>query len=403
MRSVNRIIWFGTLFASSRMLIGAISAVYMLNHGLSLTEVGIVKTIQAASIFVLDIPLAYSADKFSRKLSVVLSALFGSIWLWLMSIGDSLTTFGVAEFFNAVSLSLIGGAFFAYLVDCSREEKSNTPIKDILARYNKYQFFGVAVSGFVGAIIFGDNNPAVWQIAASLCLLLTVTGIFFLPKDNTTNNHSTSKKSSLKSDFQKIQSHLYLNRVPLGSAMLAILAISVFYQVLIQYWQPFSTSGLDFNTDLPLVYAFTFFVIQILQSLSSGFIERIKNESVVLHIGSSLAFISAILVLGGVRLSGYLIVLGVITMYCSILFLKTYWLSYFHEMIENDYRGTYDAILSTLTRFFLFFMMPLVGAIVEAFGWNSFVYILLLVVFSLNTIFLTFNKNFLDKEKVDDF
>ena len=143
---INKIIGYGVIFSSLRMLVGAISAVYLIAVGLEIQDVGFIKAFQASVIFILDIPLAYIADKKSRKLSIVISVFFALLWLFTMGVGKVRFHFYVAEFFNAISLALMSGAFTSYLIDKEKENSRNANnIKKVLGKYHKYQFFGMGI------------------------------------------------------------------------------------------------------------------------------------------------------------------------------------------------------------------------------------------------------------------
>ncbi|EJL6695786.1 hypothetical protein NMR62_003565, partial [Vibrio cholerae] len=235
------IVGYGVAFNSFRMLVGAIAAIYMINQGLSIYEVGIIKSIQAMVILFVDIPLSYVADKFSRKFSIALSTLLGSVWLTFMWIGSDFNSFLIAEVFNALSLSLIGGAYLAYLIDNS-ESSSEADIKKITASYSKYHFFFVGFSGFAGGILYNYIGAYLWALAAALCLVLFFCS-FLLPSDK---NHSNAGKKNRTSLFQDIRA-IYIEICSEGTVIVILISgllfVSLYYQILIQIWQPYVVSG----------------------------------------------------------------------------------------------------------------------------------------------------------------
>ncbi|MEN4546354.1 MFS transporter, partial [Pantoea agglomerans] len=79
------------------MLIGAYSVIYMLQNGLSVSQVGLLKTFQGIIIVFLDIPLSYFSDRYSRKFSISVSILFSSAWLLTMAVADNFWFFMLAE------------------------------------------------------------------------------------------------------------------------------------------------------------------------------------------------------------------------------------------------------------------------------------------------------------------
>lgn len=122
MPALNKIVdSVGISFGCVRMLIGAFSVVYMLSKGVSLYQLGWIKAFQGVILVFVDIPLSHLSDKYSRKLSIILSIFFASVWLFLMGVGHTFTHFMIAEFFNALSLGLMSGTFSAYLYDIKKQ------------------------------------------------------------------------------------------------------------------------------------------------------------------------------------------------------------------------------------------------------------------------------------------
>ncbi|WP_434525852.1 hypothetical protein [Photorhabdus asymbiotica] len=74
--STKIVITYSVIFNSFRMLIGATSSIYLLSKGVSLVDLGLMKTMQASVFFILDIPTSYLADRISRKYAIALSVFF---------------------------------------------------------------------------------------------------------------------------------------------------------------------------------------------------------------------------------------------------------------------------------------------------------------------------------------
>ncbi|EJF90815.1 hypothetical protein ME1_00015 [Bartonella vinsonii subsp. arupensis OK-94-513] len=115
------ILAFGFLFNGIRILTGAFIVFYMFEKGLTLIDIGIIKSFQAFIMMVTDIPLGYFADRKSYKLSIILAAAFAATWLFLMGVSTSFSGFLLAEFFNALSLTLIAGPIMLYLFNMRKQ------------------------------------------------------------------------------------------------------------------------------------------------------------------------------------------------------------------------------------------------------------------------------------------
>lgn len=122
------------------MSVGATSVVYLMAHGVSLTEVGLMKSMQAMIILTLDVPLGYLADRWGRRAVLALAGVSTALWLGLTATAASVPVFFVAEAFNALSLALFNGAFSALMLDAYNKEKGKNDYENILGWYGKWQF-----------------------------------------------------------------------------------------------------------------------------------------------------------------------------------------------------------------------------------------------------------------------
>lgn len=361
----RKIVSYGVAFNSFRMLVGAIAAIYMINQGLSIYEVGIIKSIQAMVILFIDIPLSYVADKFSRKFSIALSTLFGSVWLTLMWIGSDFNSFLVAEIFNALSLSLIGGAYIAYLIDNS-EASSEDEIKNITAGYSKCHFFFVGFSGFAGGILYNYIGASLWALAAALCLVLFCCS-FLLPSDKQHSDGNKEGKTSLFQDVRAIYAEISSDRAVIVLLISGLLFVSLYYQILIQIWQPYVISGFENVSDEGILFGILFLVIQLSQSFTSWVIEKLKNINLVFVSGMALSVISTMLLVNG---GSWSILVAVVIIFCANLMMRNFFSIKFQALISPSFRSTIDALFSTLMRVVLIVSLPLSGNAIDAIGWE---------------------------------
>lgn len=364
MLNSRKIVTYGVAFNSFRMLVGAIAAIYMINQGLSIYEVGLIKSIQAMVILFIDIPLSYVADKFSRKFSIAVSTLLGSVWLFLMWVGHDFNSFLLAEIFNALSLSLIGGAYFAYLIDNS-EASSEDEIKQITAGYSKYHFFFVGLSGFAGGIVYNYIGEALWVIAAVSCLVLFLFS-FMLPSDK---NHSGEGKlkTSLLQDMRSIYREIASEKAVMALLVSGLLFVTLYYQILIQIWQPYVISGFDNLSNEGILFGVLFLVIQLSQSFTSWVIEKMKNINLVFGVAMGLSLLSTSLLVSN---HAWLILVSVVVIFCANLMMRNFFSIKFQALISPSFRSTIDSLFSTLMRVVLIVSLPLSGKAIDIMGWE---------------------------------
>lgn len=360
---MNAILLFGFLFSGIRVLTGAFIVFYMLNNGVSIVEVGIIKSVQALTMMLIDIPSGYFADKKSYKLSIVLAAVCSFIWLVLMGISSDFYGFLIAEVFNAFSLTLIAGAYNALLIQYSKSRNLTT--KQVLATSSQYSFIAMFAFSLVGAYFADYNVEYIWYIAAILMLVTALFGLIALedlkPEVKETNNHS------LFADIKEMIAILF--NIPTLSVLVCLSAI--FFNIFCQYWQwIFDSEAIKASySELGLIFSITLLA----QFLASFIFARIK-------IGHNYMVGAALLLISALAYSGVdYVKLQAIMLVAALFFISRYISLYLgvllHDNIEDCLRATYESFLSTIVRVVLLFSFTLSAILVKYFGFLSLVYL----------------------------
>lgn len=379
----NRVLLYGVAFSSFRMLVGAISAAYMLKHGVMLSDIGLIKTFQAGIILILDIPLAYIADRYSRKLSVVASIFAAAIWLYLMSIADSILDFYIAEIFNSLSIALSSGAFTAYLINTSQIAGSAGNIKNILSRYGKYRFFGMGVFAFLGSAFIVVDSREIW-IVASILMFGLLPLAYFLPEDREAEKEKIKK--TVTDDIKEIIQFIKKNRGYLYPVATSLVVVQIFYQVIIQYWQPFSFLDVTLIPEAGIWLGVIFSLILLFQSLASYFSEKLQDIEKVILFGNIFNFLGLTLIIFSVFFSINALYFATIAIFFGLRLSTLGFSSYFHEIIPSDMRSTFDSFVSSVLRFSLIIFLPIVSILLELYGWTTWTILIALLILVPNIV-----------------
>lgn len=370
----RKIMYFGVLFSSTRMLIGATSAIFLMKNGVNIVDIGYLKSFQAAIIMLLDIPLAYIADKKSRKYSIVFSILFSSLWLLTSALGaieNSLPFFYLSEFFNAISLALLSGTFTAYLID-SKSDGENIHV--VVGKYNSYQFIGMAFSALLGSIFFEADDYHSWLLAGSICFTLATFSAFMLPNYQKT---SEPKRINIKKDLELSLEIFKKDRVLMLEVSSIAICAALFYQVLIQFWQPLAET-IESTNPSSEYFGLLFFLLLIAQSASGHWVSKLKDTTSIKKVGILIGFLSMFLFIFGVTFKNTLLPISIIVVFFSNRFQTIGMQSIFHENVPADMRSTFDSFLSAITRVFILICMPIFAYVFEHIGWLSLAYFYML-------------------------
>ncbi|WP_375668286.1 MFS transporter [Bartonella sp. AP36NXGY] len=350
----------------------------MLEKGLTLIDIGVIKSFQAFIMMVTDIPLGYFADRKSYKISIVLAAAFAATWLFLMGFSTSFYGFLLAETFNALSLTLIAGAYNALLVQYAKEKLTST--KKVLGSSSQYNYIGMFIFSLIGAYFADYSSQYIWYIAAFLMLMTTLFGLFFL--DDLKGEKKPNKANSLICEAKEMLS-IFI-KVPYIS--LCFYFSLIFFNIFSQYWQWIFK---DHNINVTYFDLGVTFSLILLSQLLASFLFTKLSERVNFIL---LLFLSALLI-STVAFFEPRKEMAVILV-CMIFYLIKY--TYLrvevilHDSISDHFRATYESFLSTVGRFSLLVFFYMSAYMVNIFGFFSLVYIfaIYLLIYLLAVFFL---------------
>ncbi len=378
---MTSILAFGFLFNGIRILTGAFIVFYMLEKGLTLIDIGIIKSFQAFIMMVTDIPLGYFADRKSYKISIVLAAAFAATWLCLMGFSTSFYGFLLAESFNALSLTLIAGAYNALLVQYAKAKLTST--KKVLGASSQYNYIGMFIFSLIGAYFADYSSQYIWYIAAFLMLMTTLFGLFFL--DDLKGEKKPNKVNSLICEAKEMLS-IFI-KVPYIS--LCFYFSLIFFNIFSQYWQwIFKDHHINVTYfDLGVTFSLILFSQLLASFLFTKLSERM-NFILLLFLSASLIFTIAFF-----EPKKEIAIILV----CMIFYLIKY--TYLrvevvlHDSISDHFRATYESFLSTVGRLSLLVFFYMSAYMVDMFGFFSLVYIfaVYLLIYLLAVFFLEGN------------
>ncbi|ETS32194.1 hypothetical protein BB987_11785 [Photorhabdus temperata] len=373
--STKIIITYSVIFNSLRMLIGATSSIYLLSKGVSLVDLGLMKTMQASVFFILDIPTSYLADRISRKYAIAISVFFSGAWLVLTGVSSNLYGFYLAEFFNAISLTIIGGTYNSYLIDVYQSEGGKDTHR-ILGINGKYHYMSMAIAAMIGAAIGDVDSRWIWIFAGFGSFILMFFS-FLLPESKVKS--VDGKKSGLINDIKEIYSLLIKGSKDFLFVFFAVVSNIVYFQILLQYWQPYAFYGFSGGVKGSLSYGILFVFILMAQSVAGWIISKISDNKKLIWFGFLLMFVSTGICLLGGENYPYLIPIALIFMFGSNQYLTMGLRAVYHGYFDASLRSTFDSLLSTFARLIVLILFPVVAYLTETFGWQIMSYSLIIL------------------------
>ncbi|WP_283162895.1 MFS transporter [Moraxella oculi] len=381
---LRTIIFYGVAFGSFRMLVGGVSVLYLLGKGINLTDLGLLKSFQFGLMMIVDLPLSYITDRYSRKLSTILGVFFGALWLLTTAFASNIWQFYIAEALNAISLSLFNGAYVSYLIDTKNKLAPNLDNKTLLSYDNKYNSLGMALCAFVGASFLNPTSNIIWIIASTLLFLISIGSLIQLPNDvyNTRGKKNTSKNTSnIKKDIRELL-EIINHKKEIFYGLLVTSILLIYFQTILQLWQPiiknFSPS------DLGWIYGVFFSIVSLAQLFSSYAVNsKIKNKHTYILIcmfGSLILMLLAILLFNQSIKGTTLILISLFTMFFGVKFLIIETSARFHDVIPDNHRSFLDNMGFFISRIMLLIIFPIITFLTDKIGFISLSIILFLLI-----------------------
>ncbi len=354
------IIYFCTFFNALRMIVGATSSLYLLACGITLVELGFLKSMQSIIFFLLDIPTSYLADKYSRKWAIICACFLSGLWLLITGLANNVTIFFIAEIFNAISLTIMGGVAYAYIIDNS-QAISNT--ENILHHINKLQYFFMAISSLIGALFYIINPRVPWILAGIICLLMSALGAYILPKAITITHR---KKTDFLSTIISIKT-MPRNTILKGINLALLL---VFFQIILQYWQVILKEVLVLQKTA-LFYAIVFAFILLAQSIAGyiGSKKKAKNKLTKLTNWLALLFPFFCLILA-ITKNYNLFIIFIIISFGVIQMVIAQARAAYHIALPSYNRSVYESLATSFSKILAVLFIPLIAYEASFFGWS---------------------------------
>lgn len=228
-------------FLKSLQFFGALAVPFFLVRlGFSYTQMFLLECVFGFGMFIFEIPTGVIADRFGRKLSLSLGALFFGGGFALFSLTKSFAVLVAAELVCAVGMTLFSGADTALFYELLMARGKEKEAPRLLSRYDAAGTLGMLI-GFPAGTLFAGSGLVPYEKALGLVFLATgitsiTAGTIALlirepPREKDTGN---PLKAGLEG-FKFIFRHPKLSRFSLNYALISSMTFFMFwfYQALL--------------------------------------------------------------------------------------------------------------------------------------------------------------------------
>ena len=147
------------LYTLAASLIWGVNTLFLLDAGLSISEVFVVNAVFSAGMVLFEIPTGVVADTLGRRVSYLLSVVVlgvTTVLYLLMAEGGSVAAFAVVSAFMGLGFTFYSGALEAWLVDALGAAGADGELDHVFARAQQVtgaaMLIGTTAGGFLGQI-----------------------------------------------------------------------------------------------------------------------------------------------------------------------------------------------------------------------------------------------------------
>ncbi len=176
-------------FFMNMLIIGPILVPYMLFKGLSYSQIMLLQSISAISVFIFEIPTGTIADKISRKLSLSLGGVCLGIGLLLYIIFKSFYIFAIAEIIFGMGLTFNSGADAAILYESLKKLDRKKEYQKMEGHAAFLIFIGQAVGSIFSGFLYKYNPSLPFWISLINIFIAVVVATSFKDTERQKSEH----------------------------------------------------------------------------------------------------------------------------------------------------------------------------------------------------------------------
>ena len=335
-----------SISAAQIPLIGATYIIYLQDKGFPLDKISFINLVFTLSIALTDLPTGVLADKYGRKLSVVLSYLFWCLSMYLYSLAYSFIILIIAELFAGLYISLLSGSLEAWIVDELKDTGMDSKeLSSIFGMSRSLMIISALMGAMIGGLIPTLNVSYPFLLSSLLGFLGFIISGLFLKEDNRSRIEDEKRyfdmfKESIS--FFKGNNALMFLTFGMTCAWMGDIVLDFL-------WQPLSKQFGASLSDIGNLFILKSIVVLPAPYLSSKLMKKgaiFKKNVFIFGIVSGILMYFLFFILKS-KSYIFLIIIYVITMF-SIEFRTPSYLVWRNELILNRLRASLISFQSTL-------------------------------------------------------
>jgi len=350
-------------FFSQFVIFAPILVPFWKSAGLSMTQITLIASFYGATVALLEVPTGTFADRFGEKLSINLGGALLIFAAILYAYSSSFVHFLIAEFFWALSRSLMSGADSALLYNTLEGLDQKSLFNKVQGNAKFLQIIGTASAMFLTGFVAAKSLRMTFLFTA---VFFVVSLIFTLKLKEPRHYRKVVKQSYFKilSETRTfVKKHKLVKWYIIFSAIIGSFGsiFWVFYQEFFQY----------INLDITY-FGILFGLYNVAAALFSKYAEKIiawLNVRTLLILMSICALLPVIAM---PAIGGYIVLFTIFAHQFNRGVMKIFFPSEILKFTYDNKRATVLSLTSLLTTFICAIVTPILGYSYDKIGFDSF-------------------------------
>ena len=367
-------------FLYSLMFFTPIIVLFYQDNWLSLTQIMTIQSIVSILWVLTEVPSWYFADRYGRKISLMLTGIFASLAMFFLGIWDNFYYFFVSAIFWVLAWVFISGADSALMYDTlkllKREKEYNKIWWNTIFYYSIWTAFASIVWWFIWWL---DLRYPFYVILPFYLFLIPLSLSLYEPK----HKETTWNKNNIYKLLWDIKISVFKNK-RLINLLLFFAIIASLSDVWYYLYQPyFKLTGLDI-----MYFWIIFAIFNLIQGISAKYSHLIEEK-----IWEKLSLIMIFLITS----LWYILLWNIIFIFSFVFIFIFYFMFWFAWIVLSDYihketkssiRATVLSLKGLITKIFYVILAPIIWYIADIYTlWQTFT-IIWIITFVVWFVFL---------------
>ncbi|WP_427338261.1 MFS transporter [Caloranaerobacter sp. DY30410] len=340
------------------LILGPIIVLFLTAKGLSFTEIMLLQSVAAISVVIFEVPTGAFADKFGRKVSMLIGAILWATSLLIYILGTKFLTFMLAEITFSLGATLKSGADTALIYDSLKSIGREREFQSIEGYARSLALYAQAVGSIIAGFVYKVNIFLPLYISIGFMFITAIVILNFIepPIEGKKGKYGSNYLKQIK------ESGIYIARhEKIKAIMLFSMIFFIFYRAGFWYFQPYMES-----VKIPVEYfGIIFFIFNIVAAITSKRCHLIMEKTKP----RTLSFMAFLIILSFALLGVIRVWVGVLAILLQQMARGLYrpvTTKYLNKHIPSDKRATILSFQSLITNIAVAVTLPFMGVLKDS-------------------------------------